>query len=33
MQVSMELLLTELGISAQPLQESYVQYGKRVMGT
>ncbi len=29
----MELLLTEMGISAQPLQESYVQYGKRITGT
>jgi hypothetical protein len=28
MQVNMELLLTELGISAQPPQESYVRYGK-----
>ncbi len=27
-QVTMELFLTELGISAQPLQESYEQYGK-----
>ncbi len=33
MQVSMELILTELGISAQPLQESYVRYGKWIMGT
>jgi hypothetical protein len=33
MQVSMELLLTKSGISAQPLQESYVQYGKWIMGT
>jgi hypothetical protein len=28
MQVSMELLITELGISPQPLQESYAKYGK-----
>jgi hypothetical protein len=28
MQVSMELLLMELGISVQPLQESYVRYEK-----
>jgi hypothetical protein len=28
MQVSMELLLMELGISVQLLKESYVQYGK-----
>ncbi len=35
MQVSMKLLLTELGISSQPLplQESYVQYGKWITGT
>jgi hypothetical protein len=33
MQVSMELLLTELGISAQPLQESFVRYGKWITGT
>jgi hypothetical protein len=33
MQVSMELFLTELGISAQLLQESYVRYGKWIMGT
>ncbi len=33
MQVSMELLLAELGISAQLLQESYVQYGKWITGT
>jgi hypothetical protein len=33
MQVSMELLLTKSGISAQPLQESYVQYGKWITGT
>jgi hypothetical protein len=28
MQVSMELLITEMGISPQPLQESYAKYGK-----
>jgi hypothetical protein len=28
MQVSMELLITEMGISSQPLQESYATYGK-----
>ncbi len=28
MQVSMELLITELDISSQPLQESYAKYGK-----
>jgi hypothetical protein len=28
MQVSMELLITKLGISPQPLQESYAKYGK-----
>jgi hypothetical protein len=33
MQVTMEFLLTELGISAQPLQESFVRYGKWIMGT
>jgi hypothetical protein len=33
MQVSMELLLMESGISAQPLQESYVRYGKWITGT
>ncbi len=33
MQVTMELLLTELGISAQPLQESFVRYGKWITGT
>jgi hypothetical protein len=33
MQVSMELLLMELGISAQPQKESYVQYGKWITGT
>jgi hypothetical protein len=27
-QVSIELLITELGISPQPLQESYAKYGK-----
>ena len=33
MQVAMELLLTELGISAQPLQESYERYGKWITST
>ncbi len=33
MQVTMELLLTELGILAQPLQESFVRYGKWITGT
>jgi hypothetical protein len=33
MQVSMELHLTEVGISAQPLQESYVPYGEWITGT
>jgi hypothetical protein len=33
MQVTMELLLTELGILAQPLQESLVRYGKWITGT
>jgi hypothetical protein len=33
MQVSMELLLMESGISVQPLQESYVRYGKWITGT
>ncbi len=33
MQVSMELLITELGLSAQLLQESYVTYGKWVTHT
>ena len=33
MQVTMELFLTELGISAQPLQESYEQYGKWITST
>jgi hypothetical protein len=28
MQLAMELLLTKLGISPQPLQESYAKYGK-----
>jgi hypothetical protein len=28
MQVSLELLITELGISSQPFQESYGKYGK-----
>jgi hypothetical protein len=27
MQVSMELLITELGVSSQPFQESYGTYG------
>jgi hypothetical protein len=30
LQVSMELLIIELGLSAQPLQEPYEKYGKRV---
>jgi hypothetical protein len=29
----MELFLTELGISAQPLQESYERYGKWITST
>jgi hypothetical protein len=33
MQVTMELLLTELGISVQPLQGSFVRYGKWITGT
>ena len=33
MQVTMEVFLTELGISAQPLQESYEQYGKWITST
>jgi hypothetical protein len=33
MQVTMELLLTELGISAQLLQESFVRYEKWITGT
>jgi hypothetical protein len=33
MQVTMELFLMELGISAQPLQESYEQYGKWITST
>jgi hypothetical protein len=33
MQITMELLLTELGISAQPLQESYERYGKWITST
>ena len=33
MQDTMELLITELGISEQPLQESYVGYVKWIMGT
>jgi hypothetical protein len=33
MQVTMELLLTELGILVQPLQESFVRYGKWITGT
>ena len=33
MQVTMELFLTELGISAQPLQESYERYGKWITST
>jgi hypothetical protein len=30
LQVLMELLIIELGLSAQPLQEPYKKYGKRV---
>jgi hypothetical protein len=33
MQVTMELLLTELGVSLQPLQESFVTYGKWITNT
>ncbi len=33
MQVTMELLITKLGILAQPLQEPYVRYGKWTIGT
>ncbi len=33
MQITMELLLTELGILAQPLQESYERYGKWITST
>ncbi len=33
MQVSMEVLITKLGLSTQPLQESYVTYGKWVTHT
>jgi hypothetical protein len=33
MQVTIELLLTELGISSQTLQESYVRYGKWITNT
>ncbi len=33
MQVTMELLITELGISRQPLQESFETYGKWVTNT
>jgi hypothetical protein len=33
MQVTMELLITELGISRQPLQESFESYGKWVTNT
>jgi hypothetical protein len=33
MQVSMELILMELVISAQLLQEAYVRYGKWITGT
>jgi len=33
MQVTMELFLVELGISAQPLQESYERYGKWITST
>jgi hypothetical protein len=33
MQVSMEVLLMELGLSAQPLQESFTTHGKRVTDT
>ena len=33
MQVTMELFLTELGILAQPLQESYERYGKWITST
>jgi hypothetical protein len=33
MQVTMEVLLTELGLSPQPLQESFVAYGKWVTNT
>jgi hypothetical protein len=33
MQVTMELLLTEMGISSRPLQESYAQYDKWITST
>ncbi len=33
MSITMELLLTELGMSTQPLQESFVAYGKWVTNT
>jgi hypothetical protein len=33
MQVSMEVLLTELGLLLQPLQQSFVTYGKWVTNT
>ena len=33
MQVTMELFLMELGILAQPLQESYERYGKWITNT
>jgi hypothetical protein len=33
MQISMELLLTELSISVQLRQELYVRYGKWITGT
>ena len=33
MQISMELLATELGISSQPLQESYGKFGKHITNT
>jgi hypothetical protein len=33
MQVTMELLLTEMNISSQPLQESYARYGKWITST
>ncbi len=33
MQVTLELFLTELDISAQPLQDSYERYGKWITST
>jgi hypothetical protein len=33
MSITMELLLTELGMSTQPLQELFVAYGKWVRNT